>query len=59
MIMFNNNGFLSLEEAEERMRKHIKDAEGYKLYKELGYSNGVRTWIVVLVILIAAAFLIW
>ena len=57
--MFNNNGFLSLEEAEERMRKHVKDAEDYKLYKQLGYGDGFRTWFVVLIILIMAAFLIW
>jgi hypothetical protein len=53
-----NNGFLSMEEAEERMRKHIKDAEDYKLYKQLGHTQGFGTWVVVLIILIVASWLI-
>jgi hypothetical protein len=54
-----NNGFLSMEEAEERMRKHIKDAEDYKLYKQLGHTQGFGTWVVVLIVLIVAAIILF
>ena len=54
-----NNGFLSIDEAEERVRKHIKDAEDYKLYKQLGHTQGFGTWIVILIVLILAAIILF
>jgi 3-methyladenine DNA glycosylase/8-oxoguanine DNA glycosylase len=50
---------LWLEEAEEHTQRRIKEADDDKLYKQLGHSNGIGTWIFILIILITAALLLW
>lgn len=54
--MFDHNR-LSMEEANERVRRFLKEREDDLLYRQLGQRDGTTTWFVVLIILIVAAFL--
>jgi hypothetical protein len=49
--MFNDH--LSNEEAKERIRQRMKEAESYSLQKRLGYGDsGVARWIFILMVVI-------
>jgi hypothetical protein len=49
--MFNDH--LSNEEAKERIKQRIKEAESYSLQKRLGYGDsGVTRWIFILMVVI-------
>ena len=46
------NDYLASEEAKERIKQNIQDAETDRLLKRLGYSNhGTIRWMVALIIL--------
>ena len=46
------NDFYSDEEAKERIKRNIKEAETDRLLRRLGYNNhGTMRWFVILVIL--------
>lgn len=50
--MFNDH--LSNEEAKERIKQRLKEAEVYSLQKRLGYGDsGIARWVFVLIIVIA------
>ena len=50
--MFNNH--LSNEEANERIKQRMQEAETYSLQKRLGYGDsGTARWIFVLIIVMA------
>ena len=49
--MFNDH--LANEEAKERIKQRIKEAESYSLQKRLGYGDsGVTRWIFILMVVI-------
>ena len=51
--MFNNHLFN--EEAQERIKQRMKEAETYSLQKRLGYGDsGIVRWVFALIILTAA-----
>jgi len=53
------NDYLSGEEAKERIKQSIQDAETDSLLKRLGYSNhGTIRWIFVLIILVVVVGLL-
>ena len=53
------NDFYSDEEARQRIRQNIKEAETDQLLRRLGYNNhGIARWVVVLLILGAAVGLL-
>jgi hypothetical protein len=55
--MFNE--FLSTEEAKERMKHSIEEAELYKLQQQAGKKDyGMASWIVVLILILLAAAII-
>ena len=56
--MFDHNR-LSMEEAKERMQRRIREAEDYKLYRQLGQRDATRTWFFLVIILIALAVVLW
>lgn len=46
------NDFYSDEEARERIKQNLKEAETDRLLRRLGYNNhGMARWVVVLIIL--------
>ncbi len=48
--MFNE--FFSIREGKDRQQQRLKDAENYKLHKELGYDDyKLARWALVLIIL--------
>ena len=47
------NGHVSIEDAKERMQEHMKEAENYKLHKQLGFTdNGIGRWVLVLIVVV-------
>lgn len=49
--MFNE--FLAVREGEERQQQRLKDAEKYRLYKELGYKDyKISRWVLLFIVLI-------
>jgi hypothetical protein len=53
------NDYLSGEEAKERIKQSIQDAETDSLLKRLGYGDyGITRWIIALIILIIAVELL-
>lgn len=52
--MFNDR--LTSEEAKERIRERMREAETYSLQKQLGYGDyGIAKWVFVIIILAIVA----
>ena len=55
------NEHLSIEDAKERMKERMQDAENYRLYNRLGYSdsgNGKWVFISIVLVIITAVVLL-